>query len=571
MRTYHDIHLDTRRIDSRDLGGEAIVKAGRYLIARTLLDLGAATVDPLSPQNPLIFSAGPFAGTSFSNANRTSVGCKSPLTGGIKEANGGGTFSYGLGQLRIAGFTLHGASPSWVVIHFTKDGRIEFDDATPYMGKGNFEADAMLHARYGKKVTVALCGPVGEYLGLLAGIAFSDKDGRPSRLAARGGVGAVMGAKRVKAIVVDLDRIPPLHDAKTVNARIKDYAKMLQADPFVTNFYAAIGTMGMADVQNQMGGLPVRNFSAGQQANLSAGEKFTMGGEHIGPLNTSRGGEQTHACMPGCVIQCSNVYHDANGKEMVSPVEYETLGLLGTNCGLSDPDDLARLNFIANDLGVDTIETGAMLAVLMEAGLGAFGDMQFMADCLAEIRTGTEKGRLWAQGTARVGEHYRVRRVPVIKKQAISAYDPRVVEATGVSMMATAQGADHTAGNLPRLKTREMDAEAIISQSLAHQARVAANDSLGFCIFGMSVTNPNTEFIANAINAACGTSLGKDFFEALGRETLRLEAEFNRKAGFTEKDDELPEFFYTEPLPPTNHVARFRGADVHGMYDRLSA
>jgi aldehyde:ferredoxin oxidoreductase len=571
MRTYHDIHLGDRRIDTRELHGEAIVKAGRYLIAKTLLELGAATVDPLSPDNPLIFSAGPFAGTSFSNANRTSVGCKSPLTGGIKEANGGGTFSYGLGQLKIAGFTLHGASPTWVVIHFTKDGRIEFDDGAPYLGKGNFEADALLHARYGKKVTVALCGPVGEYLGLLAGIAFSDKDGRPSRLAARGGVGAVMGAKRVKAIVVDLDRIPPLHDARKVNASLKDYAKMLQADPFVTNFYAAIGTMGMADVQNQMGGLPVRNFSAGQQANLSAGETFTMGGEHIGPLNTSRGGEQTHACMPGCVIQCSNVYHDADGKELVSPVEYETLGLLGTNCGLSDPDDLARLNFIANDLGVDTIETGATLAVLMEAGVGAFGDMAFMGECLVEIRKGTEKGRLWAQGTARVGEHYKVRRVPVIKKQAISAYDPRVVEATGIGMMATAQGADHTAGNLPRLKTREMDTEALISQSLAHQARVAANDSLGLCIFGMSVTNPNTEFIANAINAACGTSLGKDFFEALGRDALRLEKEFNRKAGFTEKDDELPEFFYTEPLPPTNHVARFHGADVHGMYDRLSA
>ena len=189
------------------------------------------------------------------------------------------------------------------------------------------------------------------------------------------------------------------------------------------------------------------------------------------------------------------------------------------------------MNYLANDLGVDTIELGATLAVLMEAGLGAFGDVKFMADCMAEMRRGTEKGRLWAQGTARVGEHYQVRRVPVIKKQAISAYDPRVVEATGVTMMATAQGADHTAGNLPRLKTREMNLEQIIEQSLAHQARVAANDSLGLCIFGMSVTNPNTEFLANAINAAHGTSLTKDFFEPLGREALRLEDEFNRRAG----------------------------------------
>ncbi|HMH52978.1 MAG TPA: aldehyde ferredoxin oxidoreductase C-terminal domain-containing protein [Candidatus Acidoferrum sp.] len=569
MRTYYDINLDDRTIGTRELHGEEIIRAGRYFIARTLLEAGAATVDPLSPANPLIFSAGPFAGTSFSNANRTSVGCKSPLTGGIKEANGGGSFSYGLGQLKIAGFTLHGAAREWVVIHFKKDGTIEFDDAAPYLGKGNFEAQAMLHKKYGKKVTIGLCGPVGEYQGLLAGIAFSDKDGRPARLSARGGVGAVMGSKKVKAVVVDLDKIPPFSEPKKVNAAVKDYAKMLLADSMVTSFYQKIGTMGMADLQNTLGGLPVRNFSAGQMVDVSTGETFKMGGQHISQLNVSRGGEHTHACMPGCVIQCSNVYADANGKEVVSPVEYETLGLLGTNCGIGDPDELAQLNYIANDLGVDTIETGATLAVLMEAGLGQFGDVKFMADCLAEIRQGTEKGRLWAQGTARVGEHYNVRRVPVIKKQAISAYDPRVVEATGIAMMATAQGADHTAGNLPRLKTREMDIAQIIEQSLAHQARIAANDSLGLCIFGMSVTNPNTEFLANALNAAHGTELTKEFFEPLGREALRLEWEFNKRAGFTEKDDELPKFFYDEPLPPTNHVARFHASDVYGMYEKL--
>src|SRR5437867_1991203 len=175
MRTYYDIHLGDRNIQTRELHGEEIVRAGRYLIAKTLLELGAATVDPLSPQNPLIFSAGPFAGSSFSNANRTSVGCKSPLTGGVKEANGGGSFSYGLGQLKIAGFTLHGASPDWTVIHFKKDGAIDFDDAAPYLGKGNLEAQAMLHARYGKKVTIGLCGPVGEYQSIVACMSIGDK------------------------------------------------------------------------------------------------------------------------------------------------------------------------------------------------------------------------------------------------------------------------------------------------------------------------------------------------------------------------------------------------------------
>jgi aldehyde:ferredoxin oxidoreductase len=124
---------------------------------------------------------------------------------------------------------------------------------------------------------------------------------------------------------------------------------------------------------------------------------------------------------------------------------------------------------------------------------------------------------------------------------------------------------------LPRLKTREMDADSLVSQSLMAQTTVAATDSLGLCIFGRTVTDVNAQFLADALNAAHGTQLTTDFFEALGRETLKLEQEFNRQAGFTEKDDELPEFFYNEPLPPTNHVARFHGADVHGMYERLPA
>ena len=194
MRKYRHINLSDRAVRTAEVDGEAIVRAGRNFIAKTLLANGAAKVGPLSPENPLIFSAGPFAGTNFSNANRLSVGCKSPLTGGIKEANAGGTFGFALGQLETAGFTLYGASNEWVVIRITKDGAITYDSAEPYMGKGNNEAAALIFERYGKKVSFALCGPVGEYLGLMAGISIADTDGRPSRLAARGGVGAVMGS-----------------------------------------------------------------------------------------------------------------------------------------------------------------------------------------------------------------------------------------------------------------------------------------------------------------------------------------------------------------------------------------
>jgi aldehyde:ferredoxin oxidoreductase len=570
MRKYLDIHLAQQKIDTREVNGEEAVQAGRWLIGKVLLESGAAKVDPLGPDNPLIFSAGPFAGSSFSNANRTSVGCKSPLTGGIKEANGGGTFGYGMGQLYINTIVLHGQSPNWVVLHFKKDGKIAFDDATPYLGKGNMTVAKMLQEKYGKKIALGLCGPVGEYEGLLAGISFSDIDGRPSRLAARGGVGAVMGSKKVKAIVFDLDKVPQFHDPKGVRDAVRDYAKMLQADSVVTGFYQAVGTMGMADFQNLIGGLPVRNFSSGQFADVKSGQQFKMGGDYIGPLNKSRGGDQTHACMPGCIIQCSNVFHDADGKEVVSPVEYETLGLLGTNCGIGDPDDLAQLNFLANDLGIDTIEAGGMIGVLMEAGLAEFGDTKFATKVLAELYKGTEQGKIWSQGAARVGEHYKVKRIPVIKKQTISAYDPRVVEATGIAMMATAQGADHTVGNLPRLKSRELDLPKLLELSIADQIKTAATDSLGLCIFGRTVTTTQLPFIMNAINAALGTSYNEEKFYQIGREALIYERDFNRAAGFSAEDDELPQFFYNEPIAPTNQTARFHGKDVHDMYDVLN-
>jgi aldehyde:ferredoxin oxidoreductase len=370
-----------------------------------------------------------------------------------------------------------------------------------------------------------------------------------------------MGSKKVKAIVVDLNKMPSLHDRRKVMGSVKEYNRLLDEQPAIAVF-RDVGTAMMADVQNHQGGLPVRNFSAGQLVDPDV-EPMKLGGDFIREQNLARGGQTTHACMPGCTIECSNVYVDESGKEIVSPVEYETLGLMGSNCGLTDPDDLARMNFLANDLGLDTIETGAMMAVLMDAGLAEFGDVEFMRSVFDELKKGTEQGRLWAQGTARVGEHYKVNRVPVIKKQAISAYDPRVVEATGITMMTTAQGADHTAGNLPIMDCSDKSVEEIVAASLEIQTQWAAMDSLGICIFGRSVTSTNVEFIMNAINAAHGTNLNEEFFVRMGQETLDLEWQFNRAAGFTEEDDELPLFFYEEPLAPTNKVARFHSAEVN--------
>jgi aldehyde:ferredoxin oxidoreductase len=565
MRKYLDIDLGSRSVTEKEMSGDEVVNAGRYFIAKTLVECGAATVDPLSGDNPLIFSAGPFAGTNFSNANRTSVGCKSPLTGGIKEANAGGTFGVALGQLHIGGLTLHGAAQEWTLIYLKKDGSVSFESAGEYLGMGNFDLAAKLHEKYGKKVSLAICGPVGEYQGLLAGISISDSDRRPTRLAARGGVGAVMGAKKVKVIVADLHKMPQLNDRKKVLQTVREYGRLLGEEDAI-KAYTDVGTAAMADFTNHIGGLPVRNFSSGQQ--VGAEERFKMGGDYIRELTLQRGGEPSHACMPGCLIQCSNVYVDEDGKELASPVEYETIGLLGTNCGLADPDDLARLNWVANDLGVDTIETGAMIGVLMDVGIGEFGDVDFMFKVLEEVRNGTEQGRIYAQGTARAGAHFKAKRIPVVKQQAISAYDPRVIEVTGITMMMTAQGADHTAGNVPRMVTTGKDTDELVDASMDMQVVTAAADSLGFCVFGRTVTNVNLGMISGAINHALGTNLDATFFEKLGRETLLLEDEFNRQAGFTVADDELPDFFYEESLPPSDKAARFHSEAVRKSVER---
>lgn len=565
MRKYLEIDLTGRTVAERELHGADIVRSGRYLIARTLLDCGAATVDPLGPDNPLIFSAGPFAGSNFSNANRLSVGCKSPLTGGIKEANSGGTFAFAMGQLEIAGFTLHGVADEWVVIRIALGGEISYDPAAPYMGKGNIEAASMLFERYGDKISIALCGPVGEYQGLLSGIAFTDPEGRPTRLAARGGVGAVMGSKRVKAIVIDRHKMPPFHDRKKVMMAVKEYGRRLGEQPAVQAL-SDYGTAGVGEVTNRIGGLPVNNFSNGQLVAPDEGP-LKMGGEYIHDLNQARGGETSHACMPGCQIKCSNIYVDAQGKEVVSPLEYETIGLLGTNCGLTDPDEVAPLNEVANDLGIDTIELGAMLGMLMDAGQAPFGDTGFMRQAMDDIRAGNERGRFLAQGTARVGEELGFDRVPVIKKQGISAYDPRVVEVTAISMMVTAQGADHTTGNLPGMKCDGKSTEELVAESLMVQTNSAVADSLGLCIFGRSVTDVSYDMLTDALNAAHDAGLEEGFIGELGRETLRLEWAFNRLAGFTEADDELPRFFRETPLPPTGKVARHTPADINRFID----
>ncbi len=379
-----------------------------------------------------------------------------------------------------------------------------------------------------------------------------------------------MGAKGIKAIVID-DRDgapPPLVDPQSFRAAQKEYNQALLAHP-QTATYRDYGTAAMVQMCNTFGGLPTRNFRQGQ---FEAAE--AIGAESLRDLILSRDGEGTpsHACMRGCAIQCSNIVPDAQGQAMVSPLEYETIALMGSNLGLDDLDTVARLNWHANDLGVDTIEIGAALGVAAEAGVWTFGDGEAALRLMDEIRQGTPLGRILGNGAAFTGKAFGVERVPVVKGQALSAYDPRAIKGTGVTYATSPQGADHTAGLTIRARIDHLKPEGQAKVSRKAQIAMAGYDTLGVCIFAGFGFARAAHTIPALLRARYGwDDVPEDVLLRLGEETLRLERAFNRAAGFTPADDRLPEWMTREPLPPHGTVFDVPEEDLDTLFADLDA
>ena len=456
------------------------------------------------------------------------------------------------------------ARSGWWILHLSLAGA-RFEPADEVVGLGVHAAAPRLLKRYGDKVAIALIGPAGEMRLSAAGVQNLDKDRVPSRIAARGGLGAVMGSKRLKAIVFDDagGKKPPLADREAFKAAQKIFTNNTLEHP-QTKAYQEYGTPAMVRTCNAFGGLPTRNFSSGR---FDGAE--TISGEYMRELLLKRGGESetTHACMAGCVIQCSNTYGGDDGKAIVSPLEYETIGLLGSNLGIADLDTVARLNWEVSDLGLDTIDMGAALGVAAEAGLMEFGDGERGLQLLAEIRKGTPLGRVLGHGAATAGRVLGVLRVPVVKGQAMSAYEPRAIKGTGTTYVTSPQGADHTAGNTVRAKVDHLDAKANIATSRGAQINMAGFDTLGACIFAGFGFMVKPEVIPDLLNARYGWQVGADILQVLGKETLTLEREFNKRAGFTAADDRIPEYMRTEPLPPHNSVYDASESDLDSIFN----
>lgn len=539
---------------------------GRGLIPRILLDEGDPSGDPLGSGNKLIFTPGLLAGHMVSSCDRISIGGKSPLTGGIKESNAGGSTGLKLARLGIHALIVEGQPEqgSWWVLRLGAEGG-SFEPAGELLGLGVYEASERLLDKYGRRVGIALIGPGGEQGFLSAGIQNLDKDNEPSRISARGGLGAVMGSKGLKAIVIDDEggTTPPLVDKEIFRAAQKKYTDALLEHPQIAA-YSQYGTAGMASLCDGLGALPTRGFSAGHFESV---EKIS--GDAMHDLLRERGGESntTHACMPGCVILCSNCFADKNGKAIVSPVEYETIGLVGSNLGIDSLDSIARINWELNDLGCDTIEIGAALGVAAEAGLMAFGDADKALELIGEMRSGTELGRLLGSGAAHTAEKLGVSRVPAVKGQGLSAYDPRAIKGTGVTYATSPQGADHTAGLTIRKKINHLKPEGQVDISRTGQISMAGYDTLGICLFGTFGFAEVPETIPELLNSRYGWDVGDAIVADLGRETLTLEREFNKAAGFTNQDDRLPDWLRTEPLPPHNTVFDVPDEELDGLFN----
>lgn len=538
---------------------------GRGLLARILLDEVSPTCEPLGPSNKLVFAPGLLVGHMLSSCDRISVGAKSPLTGGIKESNAGGRTGLQLTHLGIKALILEDqpSGDSWYTLHINHDG-VRFDAADELLGLGVYAAAPILLERYGDKVAIALIGPGGERRLHAAGIQNIDKDRVPARINARGGMGAVMGSKCIKAIVIDasVGAKPPIADLDAFRAAQKEFNQSLMAQP-QTKSYADYGTAAMTMMCDLYGALPTRNFSSGR---FEGAEKIS--GETLRDELLRRGGKSntTHACMAGCTIRCSNVFGSEDGKEIVSPLEYETIGLMGSNLGIDSLDTIARMNAIVNDLGLDSIEVGAALGVAAEAGLLAFGDNARALALCEEVRADTPLGRLLGSGAATTGKVLGVERVPAVKGQAISAYDPRAIKGTGVTYATSPQGADHTAGLTIRAQVDHRDPKGQAELSRKAQINMGGYDTLGACIFAGFGFAAAPETIRDLLNARYGWQVDKDILQKLGEETLAMEIEFNRRAGFTKQHDRLPEWLTREPLPPHNPVFDVPETDLDSLF-----
>lgn len=554
------------RVNMSDLSAKAesvpeawLGLGGRALTSTIVAAEVKPTCHPLGKHNKLVFAPGMLSGTPAANSGRLSCGAKSPLTGTIKEANAGGTSAQIFAKLGIKALIIEGKpqdETKWYGLKINAEG-VSFAEETETIGLGNFAVAKTLNERFGKDVGVITIGQAGEFRMAGANISVKDPDTH-MRSHGRGGLGAVMGSKRIKFIAIEPATAKiELADAEAFKAANRVFTKALIDNP-ISKALAQYGTNVLVNIINESGGFPTKNFSQGQWAGHDS-----VSGETMYDTIVARGGKPKHGCHPGCVIQCSQIYNDVRGQYLTSGFEYETIWGFGGNCLIENLDQIAEADNLMDDIGLDSIEMPVAFAVAMEAGVLTWGDgAEVLRILREEVAKGTPLGRIIGNGTASVGRAYGITRVPVVKGQAIPAYDPRAIKGIGVTYATSTQGADHTmgyciatnilgvGGNVDPLST---EGQVELSRNL--QIATAAVDSTGMCLFvAFAALDDATclPALVDLINARFGSTLTGDDVISLGKSVLKTERAFNEAAGFSKVDDRLPEFFYEEAIAPHN-------------------
>ena len=556
MKNIVRIQLDRQEYEISEIPDSYLNLGGRGLTSSIIAQEVPPECDALGQKNKLVIAGGILAGTAVPNSGRLSIGAKSPMTGTIKETNAGGTAAEKLARLGIQAIVLEGIGSELVSIKIEKD-KVSFTSARDLSMLGNEALIKQFREIYGERIAVISIGQAGE-LGLkAAAVSVTSPDFLP-RMAGRGGLGAVMGAKNVKALIIDDSEGAPVKPKEEAlyKASVKAFTKGLLSHPLIENF-KQYGTPMLVGMINEIGALPTQNFS---QGSFEAAGKIS--GEYIVKRIQSRPNAKTsHRCMNGCVISCSNVYTDEKGMLIVSGLEYETLALMGANCLIKDIDIIARMNAICNDIGVDTMDVGGALAVAMEAGMIPWGDGQKALHLVEEIAKDTEAGRLIGNGCKYAGDALKVKRIPHVKGQCISGYDPRILKGTGVTYATSTMGADHTCGNaLPSPTNPAYDPSAAKGQAPVSkflQQFFSAIDTLGLCLFAalpMLDIPELQEKLIDCVSQILDEPLGEDYLMHLGSIVLKEERKFNVSVGFGQKEDRLPGFFSIEPLMPSGNT-----------------
>ena len=527
---------------------------GRGLAARYLYEEMDPQVDPLSPENKLIFATGPLTGTPVPCGARYMVVTKGALTGAITTSNSGGHWGP---ELKFAGYDLlilEGKSPTPCYL-FIQDDHVELRDASSYWGKGvNFTEDGLRSELGIPQLRVAAIGPAGENLVRFACI-MNDKH----RAAGRSGVGTVMGAKNLKAIAVRGTGGVEVADPAAFMQAVWEMRSTMQDNPGRKSF-AELGTAATIDMTQAFGGLPTRNFQEGQ-----FDEYENLNGNTIKDTRLVA----NKACF-ACTIACGRVtrldgedadkhmvnMHPRNWREANEGPEYESAWALGADTGVGDLDAVLKANWLCNDLGMDPISMGATLAAAMELYQdGVITDEQVelplefgSGDALVRMTEATAYregfGDALAEGSKIMSEKLRNPHVFMgVKGQEFPAYDPRGFQGMGVAYATCNRGACHLRAWTPGLETAaDADPHSPDGKSewvVHEQHRTTAHDATGICLFVGGAGGPLEKLIPCS-SAATGESYTLEDFLLIGERIWNIERLFNLKAGLTKADDSLP-------------------------------